>query len=279
MNLGELRGADRDAGGGVPRQNIGDSGPNPNSADAGTEPAPLPDASSQGAEDAAPGSAATDSAADAGDAGATDVVVSDAGSLDSGATTLEDAGQVDASPPPACTGPFADSFAEFSLVQGQDGWSYGYYVAPFGRDDFVPFADMAFHPADGDVWVTPGDAHWTFVGASNMHPNGTVTSGGVEAVEHHAVRRWQSDIAGQVRIHGAVRLVTPGGGNGVDVRVRVDDIERFSLYIPTQEGGVPKAIDFTTLLAQGSLVDFSVDPHESNDFTDKTALNIVVDCP
>ena len=96
----------------------------------------------------------------------------------------------------------ADSQAEFSGTQGQDGWSYGYYNttvngSPTDGSSLIPFNGGAGGgPWNGTTqqWTgtewrlhfnAPGP--WTSVNAVIGHPNGTNSAPGHE---HWATRRW-----------------------------------------------------------------------------------------
>src|SRR3954462_9073722 len=99
----------------------------------------------------------------------------------------------------------ADSIAEFSGNQGQNGWYYGYRVYTAGEPDnhdptsaFTQFVGGTTAGAwDGttQVWTgsgwdleTAGAAPWTFLGAEGLHPNGSN-----QAQEHWVIRRWVAD--------------------------------------------------------------------------------------
>ncbi len=99
----------------------------------------------------------------------------------------------------------ANSTAEFSGVQGQDGWFNGYrnYTQDGGGNDYDP--DLAFIPYTGgegqgawngvdQQWTgsawdlnTAAAGPWTFQNSQSIHPNG-VNSAPNE--EHWSIRRW-----------------------------------------------------------------------------------------
>ncbi len=101
----------------------------------------------------------------------------------------------------------ADSVADFSGVQGQGGWEYGYRnLTQSGISasynpvaDFIPFAggsgvgdSWAGGAAStqhwrGDRWDLQDNAPWTELTATGSHPNG-VNNG----AEHWTVRRWKA---------------------------------------------------------------------------------------
>jgi len=124
----------------------------------------------------------------------------------------------------------ADSIAEFSGNQGQNGWYYGYRVYTAGEPDnydptsaFTQFVGGTTAGAwDGttQVWTgsgwdleTAGAAPWTFLGAEGLHPNGSN-----QAEEHWVIRRWVADeLTGTtpLAISWNTRKENLGGGNGV----------------------------------------------------------------
>ncbi len=176
----------------------------------------------------------------------------------------------------------ADSVAEFSGEQGQDGWFYGYYDqrkdaetgnAKYDKADFIPFLN------DGSNFVSDDDAiggwkegenHWDG-GKWDLLNNGTVAhgpwteltaDGGHPAANaqndpevHWTVRRWVSDVDGTLRATGSV---THGGtcGDGTKGRILVDGVEVWSAT--ALQTSVP--FDLELSLSKGSVVDFAIDP-------------------
>ncbi len=173
-----------------------------------------------------------------------------------------------------------DSVNEFSGVQGQDGWQYGYYdgdhpTAPFSTQDFeqLPTFGNPQNPANPPYWYdTWGSGGvWTLLGAQWGHPNGTVTSGGRQTVVHWAVRRWVSDISGPVNITGELADADTGPGNGIIGHILVDGTEVFSQTIDDGDSlGVSYSVDVN--LSVGSIVDFAIDPRNENDLADSTVF-------
>jgi hypothetical protein len=100
----------------------------------------------------------------------------------------------------------ADSVADFSGVQGQDGWQYG-YVVPSDGPQFIQL------PVNGNYSVERGNSwfidaldapqrYYTHLNAFGGHPNGLVTSGG-KPIEHWAVA------VGQARYQGWSKFPAP----------------------------------------------------------------------
>lgn len=127
----------------------------------------------------------------------------------------------------------ADSKAEFSGVQGQNGWSSGYrnYTADGGGDNYDPaagFVEFAGGEGQGD-WTsgtqywnvdfwdlnTAATGPWTELRSEALHPNG-VNSAPNE--EHWCIRRWSAaelSAVTPVAITWNTRKSNLGGGTGV----------------------------------------------------------------
>lgn len=165
----------------------------------------------------------------------------------------------------------ASSVRDFSPVQGEKGWFYGYYdVAE--SDEFQPMAQFSSGGADPGWYVTTGGLYWTMMDASTMHPNGEVTTGGRSPVEHWAVRRWVSDYEGDVRITGHFgKYWADGESNGVGGYIFVDDEMSWAWYI---EGWDTSGVEFDRVFTVqvGSTIDFAVEPWESDDRSDRSTF-------
>ena len=174
-----------------------------------------------------------------------------------------------ASPAVAAPITVADSVAEFSGVQGTDGWFYGYYASPGNATSFTLFTSFF-----GSYWAehSPSFAPWTLVSATGGHPD--------SGSGHWAVRRWVSDIAGPVEISGNLgKENTNGGGfppdDGVVGHILLNGTELFTQWIA---GGDSLGVDysFAATLAPGATLDFAIDP-SSNDFYDLTRFTARID--
>jgi hypothetical protein len=130
----------------------------------------------------------------------------------------------------------ADSRADFSGLQGQNGWYYGYRMPAGGADDydaateFLPFAGGSNEPLPWDGWSqtwtgtqwdlnTAGAAPWTYIASEGLHPNGINN-----VDEHWAIRRWTAtELTADtwVRIDWHVRKQAAGGA-GVTCAVHLN---------------------------------------------------------
>lgn len=153
----------------------------------------------------------------------------------------------------------ADSVSDYGNVQGAGGWQYG---------QMTPGQVRSFVQLGWGGWMTyqnrwrSGD--YPFITIEQAHP-----------WANWAVRRWVSDVAGEVRISGtsSVKKTT----DGVRVRILVDGAEVYSHALRADEsrdyavGGV--------VIAPGSVVDFAVDPigSRAGDATEFTGRITMVD--
>lgn len=182
-------------------------------------------------------------------------------------------GEVDV--PDSCPSVVADSVADFSNVQGQAGWTYGYFVPPnLAPDDFIEMSQ--FGPIENlaeDGWFISAD-YWTAVSASRMHPNGATTTAPKLSGEQHAVRRFTSSEAGSFVIQGSVYSYN-GTFNGTRAYILVEGQQTFELLIPT---GQTEAAPFETVVSVdvGDRVDIVLDPFEGADQADSTTFVVKI---
>jgi hypothetical protein len=200
----------------------------------------------------------------------------------------------------ATAGPLvADSVAEFSGVQGLDGWSYGYYdgdaPSAYAPADFQPLPqfDGANWLIEETAWNTGGpmpSGFWTRLSAIGGHPNGDLTTT-AHSANHWAVRRWSSDRRALYTITGVLSDNSPAlnppppqaAYNGVVGHIFVDGNE--VLTLPLNEGGSVN-YSLTVPLSAGAIVDFAIDaktyatnPDRTSDFTDSTTFTVQVFVP
>ena len=181
-------------------------------------------------------------------------------------------------PAPAAADIIANSVTEFSGVQGQDNWFYGYYAGPFTPAGFQLMG--IFDPLAPNWYVDndpPSPFFWTHLNSIAGHPNGTITSGGRDQVEHWAVRRWVSEVDGVITITGTIADLNPNPfGNGVIGHIFVGGTEVFTAVINEGDtAGVNYSV--TVPVSVGTAVDFAIDPRLSFDGTDYSLFTAVVD--
>lgn len=192
------------------------------------------------------------------------------GVLNQGEVTVDCAGPCPICIPTSCTSVIADSVADFSSTQGQNGWFYGYYAAPdFDTSDFLELGLYEYVAVlDQSIWRF-GDQAWTWIGATAQHPHGVNSSGtGKLAIDHHAVRRWVNPVTQGLFIQGTIRA-QDNSANGVTARILVETTEVWEQYVPpNQMTSIPFSLSVSVV--GGGSVNFTVEPFESNDLGDAT---------
>ncbi len=164
----------------------------------------------------------------------------------------------------------ADSVADFSGVQGQNGWYYGYYDGPYAPSDFQLMPNFNSEVNIGGdnpgAWNIDYLYHWTTIWCEGMVPNGYDGTSNAYT-EHWATRRWVSTVSGPVNISGRVAQMNnpPGhlpGGDGVTARIFVDGASVWSGYVGGYNTeGIEYSID--VLCRVGSEIDFAMSPGQS----------------
>ncbi len=178
------------------------------------------------------------------------------------------------------TGVIANSIAEFSGVQGKDGWFNGYrnVTADGGAEnynpasDFIPYAggtglgdwDGSAQLWTGTVWdmETAAAGPWTFQNAESIHPNG-INSAPNE--EHWAIRRWVAD---ELTSPTAVSIIWQvrkenGAGGGVGGALYINGTKADSVVIAGNATAEPKRRHNTTL-KKGDIVDLALTPENAD---------------
>jgi len=167
---------------------------------------------------------------------------------------------------PAQGGLIADSVAEFSGIQGLHNWHYG-YIDPATSLNFIALPQ--FNPPNGPWFIAqtfpflacdPG-AFWTQLTSLGGHPNGRITSGCRQQVEHWAVRRWVSEVSGPIDISGRLFLRGPAAfSDGIEGKIWVNGTEIYSVLIgPNDTVGVNFQLTGVPVNI-GESVDFVVTP-------------------
>jgi hypothetical protein len=170
----------------------------------------------------------------------------------------------------------ADSVAQFSGVQGQSGWSYGYFAGPFNQSAFTP---LPVFVGSEQVWHLDTQPHvspWTAIRSDKMHPDAPTSGGAVR----WAVRRWTSNVAGPINITGKVAKFDPANGDGVTARIIVDNTEIYTQPIAFNDT-TGFNFNLNVNVVVGSKIDFCVDPDGPGpvltDWNDRTTFTAVLD--
>lgn len=168
----------------------------------------------------------------------------------------------------------ADSAAEFSENQGQDGWVNGYY--DLGNDSDGTYSTDDFQIFEGPDWIWNGskwdeanadadNVPWTEIGPEAGHPNGP-NSGGLT---HYAVRRWVSDVSGSATVTFTHSDSNPNcGGNGTTVLLFQNGDDVASSYAAGGDASIVTESASITL-ATGDIVDLALGSQDqTGDFAD-----------
>lgn len=168
----------------------------------------------------------------------------------------------------------ANSQAEFSGVQGQNGWYYGYRVYEEGTStvdydpnaDFVAFDDTMWNGGAWDI-DTGGTAPWTYLAQLDVHPNGSNNTEGGENYnqEQWPIRRWvASELTGDTPVTLIWRVrKTNLNNDGVTGFLFVNGKQADSLAIAGNDGTAPVR-RYRTTLKQGDIVDLALSPRAPN---------------
>jgi Collagen triple helix repeat (20 copies) len=165
----------------------------------------------------------------------------------------------------------ANSQADFSCVQGQGNWYYGYFDAPFTSSGFQEMTRCL--PDDpvlgGSAWWVNENNWWTSIRATLLLPNG-FRSCGRRQLEQWVVRRWVSEVAGSVTIFGTIADAR-GTLDGFTAHILVDGVSVLSQPVGTLQR-FPYQV--TVSVNIGSTVDFAVQPGDSDcgDWAEFTAI-------
>jgi hypothetical protein len=166
----------------------------------------------------------------------------------------------------------ADSVADYSLVQGQSNWYYGYCSSNYSAAGFVPFGATGNCCGFGDYWGT-GQNLWTSMWQWGGHPNGLNGNCGRDRVLQWAMRRWVSTTAGVVHIQGVTSSCDAPGvscnGGDSTAEIHVDGALIFSTPV-TNSAQVPYSA-FASV-SVGSVIDFAIRPTGTDDTSGGTTF-------
>jgi hypothetical protein len=145
----------------------------------------------------------------------------------------------------------ANSLKDYSTTQGEHNWYYGYY--PNSLD--WTFQPMIVCPQFGGVWSRdcPATNTWIILDAV----------GGSAGSTAWPVRRWISDVSGEITIAGRLAKGDWDCGEGVKGYIIVDGTEVWSQFVDFFDSvGVWYSV--TVQVNEGSTVDFAIDPGFNN---------------
>jgi hypothetical protein len=160
----------------------------------------------------------------------------------------------------------ADSVADFSGNQGQNGWYYGYNRQPGG-----PFTELSYYPSIYGAWGN-GNSPWGTAGfveiGSDWQQSNALYSSSADPYADWSDRRWVSDVSGSILISGSFGCpgYPPLGDDGVVGEIWIDNQEVWSQASYHEQPATYSATGFVNV---GSSVYFILNPNRS-DISDQT---------
>lgn len=172
----------------------------------------------------------------------------------------------------------ANSESDFSGVQGDKNWFYGYYSNPADASSFLQipeFSQTNFgNEKNVPTWLFSSGEYWTKISAKYVHPNGQTTSGVAKSAEQWVTRRWISTVAGNIVVTGKLAKFDISCGDGITGRIMIDGTEQWSQFIAANDG---VGVNYTVFVNVnvGSKVDLVVSPGAS-DWCDNVTFTAVI---
>jgi len=169
----------------------------------------------------------------------------------------------------------ASSIGDFSMTQGLQEWSYGYWArGTHTQKSYQPDTDFTpLSPCQGMFWrpacVEPGDPSysWALITAELQH-------GATVPDFRLPVRRWVSDVSGLASAALDHHHADPGDGDGTRATLLVDGVAVWENEIAGGDArGVQAVIPIT--LELGTRVELLLDPL-AGEARDMTHLSIVI---
>ncbi|MGH7242695.1 MAG: hypothetical protein ACREJD_04700 [Phycisphaerales bacterium] len=172
----------------------------------------------------------------------------------------------------------ADSVADYSGIQGNHNWYYGF--STYTNGTLGAFQQMTLFT--GDVWHRAeggGVSYWTSIWKDGQHPNAKVSTGGRLGEENWVIRRWVAPpgFLGYVHLSGRVGKQVTTGGDGSVFHIFVNSATAINLFLASND------LEQHTFAADwcvgaGDRIDFVVDPN-INDQYDATNVTATISGP
>ena len=161
-----------------------------------------------------------------------------------------------------------NSVTEFSGVQGQDNWYYGYWAG--AGSGYLPadFIQMDISDWTGTIWDYGPGSNFLTITSTSWHPNGGSGTGAIQT----PFRRWLAEgtgdltISGQWRNNDTLRATNATTRNGTTARIYVEGSVVYTQKIAWTAYPAYTAYTLTIPVTLGDSVDFSV--HYDGDVND-----------
>ncbi|OCR01555.1 hypothetical protein BCD67_18875 [Oscillatoriales cyanobacterium USR001] len=165
----------------------------------------------------------------------------------------------------------ADSVSEFSGTQGQNNWYYGYYDRSLTSTDFKQMTQF------NGTWFVQQGTYLSLLASTGGHPNGKAPTGYRLPVIQWVVRRWVSEVDGDIQILGNLAKSDTyfnGRQDSITGSIFINGVPIWSQYIAPNDGyGVN--YNLNTAITKGSFVDFAINPN-GNDLNDTTRFTATI---
>lgn len=171
----------------------------------------------------------------------------------------------------------ADSVADFSGVQGGNGWYYGMYNASIDTDGvytMAEFDELSLSSWSGAVWEWPGgQPPYISFNPWACHPDGVNRE-----EEHDAIRRWVSTVSGEILITGQLAKWDTrsgdGASNGTIGTLSIDGVDLLTHTLAWDDStGI--TYSFPLLVEIGTTIDLRVNAN-GVDYFDGTMFTMTV---
>ncbi len=185
-------------------------------------------------------------------------------------------------PPPGTV--IANSQTEFSNIQGQNGWSYGYWVKSGDANGVYAPTEMVnflwngtsivgnFNHWDGTKWDFRSGATrpLTELSATGGKPAAFT---GFPPITHNTIRRYTSEVAGTLKLTGTLADIDPTGDGAIG-RILVDGVQIYEQAINNNSFNY----SVVTTVPLGAKIDFMIDAGPSTEDTgDATTFTTIVE--
>lgn len=171
----------------------------------------------------------------------------------------------------------ADSVADFSGVQGGNGWYYGLFNVSDDTDGLyaqAEFDELSLSSWTGSAWQWPGgQPPFVSFNAWAAHPDGTNRE-----EQHRAIRRWVSPVAGEILITGQLAKWDTRSGDGASngtIGILIADGAVLLNHTLAWDDSVGISYSFPLTVSVGSVIDLCVDAN-GVDYFDGTLFTMAV---
>ncbi len=166
---------------------------------------------------------------------------------------------------PAWSAPVANSALEFSGVQGQDAWTYGFFNLTAKGSAYTPADFVRFDTFNNvaNLWQASagqvGSQNNEFLSINQVggHPTGITPD--LQDSIIWAIRRYTSEVSGPILIDFDLHKQNINFSGGVTGHILIDGVEVFNARIFGTDG-IGQQGSILRTVSVGSVIDFAIDP-------------------